>query len=76
MPTASFIASLRSNGWAVSGKLRRDQPNILRLGGRLHHLQDAIVEAVKEMMTRHKRPGSLCFMVDVQGGRPCFYQIQ
>ncbi len=42
-----IIASLRSNGWAVTGKLRRDQPDILAPDGRLHHLQDAIVEAVK-----------------------------
>lgn len=46
------MASLRSNGWAVTGKLRRDQPDIFAPGELLHHLQDAIVEAVKETMTR------------------------
>ena len=48
-----IIASLRSNGWAVTGKLRRVQPDIFAPEGRLHHLQDAIVEAVKEAVTRH-----------------------
>ena len=46
------MASLRSNGWTVTGKLGRDQPDIFAPGGRLHHLQDAIVEAMKEAMTR------------------------
>lgn len=57
MPNADadrIIASLRSNGWAVTGKLRRDQPDIFAPGGRLHHLQDAIVEAVEDAMTRHR----------------------
>ena len=53
-----IIASLRSNGWAVSGKLRRDQPDIFAPEGRLYHLQDAIVEAVKDAMTRHGMPVS------------------
>lgn len=56
MPDADadrIIASLRSNGWEVSGKLRRDQPEIFSAGGRLHHLQDNVVEAVKDAMTRH-----------------------
>ena len=48
-----IIASLRNNGWAVTGKLRCDQPDMFAPEGRLHHLQDAIVEAVKEAMTRH-----------------------
>ncbi|HTH10431.1 MAG TPA: hypothetical protein VMA55_12755 [Acidovorax sp.] len=50
------IAFLRSNGWAVTGKLRRDQPDIFASKGRRHHLQGAIVEAVKETMTRHGAP--------------------
>ena len=56
MPDADadrIIASLRSNGWAVTGKLRRDLPMIFAPEGRLHHLQDAIVEAVREALTRH-----------------------
>ena len=52
----SIIASLRSNGWAATGKLRRDQPDIFAPEGRLHHLQDAILEALKEAMTRHGAP--------------------
>ncbi len=51
-----IIASLRNNGWAVTGKLRRDQPDIFAPEGRLHHLQDTMVEAVKEAMTRHGAP--------------------
>ncbi len=47
------IASLRSNGWAVIGELCHDQPDIAAPGERLHHLQDAMVEAVKDAMTRH-----------------------
>jgi hypothetical protein len=56
MPDADadrIIASLRNNGWMVSGKLRRDQPTIFAPEGRLHHLQDSIVEAVKEALTKH-----------------------
>ena len=47
-----IIASLRSNSWAVTGKLRHDQPDIFAPVGWQHHLQDAMVEAVKEAMTR------------------------
>lgn len=57
-----IIVSLRSNGWAATGKLRRDQPDIFAPEGRLHHPQDAIVEAVKEVMTRHGAPASYGFM--------------
>lgn len=56
MPDADadrIVASLRSNGWAVSGKLRRELPEIFSPEGRLHHRQDSIVQAVKEAMTRH-----------------------
>ena len=59
MPDADadqIISSLRSNGWIVSGKLRRDQPTIFSPEGRLHHLQDKIVEAVKEALTRYNKP--------------------
>lgn len=51
-----IIASLRGNGRAVTGKLRRDQPDIFAPEGRLRHLQDAIVGAVKEAMTRRGAP--------------------
>lgn len=51
-----IIASLRSNGWVVSGKLRRDQPAIFAPEGRLHHLQDSIVDAVREALTRYDQP--------------------
>ncbi|MBW8462543.1 MULTISPECIES: hypothetical protein [unclassified Acidovorax] len=50
------MASLRSNGWTVTGKLGRDQPGIFAPGGRLHHLQDAFVETMKEAMTRLGAP--------------------
>jgi len=59
MPDADadrIISALRSNGWVVSGKLRRDQPTIFSPEGRLHHLQDEIVEAVKEALTRYNEP--------------------
>ena len=39
-----IIASLRSNSWAVTGKLRHDQPDIFAPVGWQHHLQDAMVE--------------------------------
>ena len=52
LEASQIMASLRSNGWTVIGKLGRDQPDIFAPGGRLHHLQDAIVEAMKEAMTR------------------------
>ncbi|WP_462389460.1 hypothetical protein [Acidovorax sp. Q11] len=45
-----FIASFRGNGWALTGKLRCDQSVIFAPEGRLHQMQDAIVEAVKEAM--------------------------
>lgn len=53
LEASQIMASLRSNGWTVTGKLGRYQPDIFVPAGRLHHLQDAIVEAVKEAMTRH-----------------------
>jgi len=49
---SQIMASLRSNVWTVTGKLARDQPDIFAPGGQLHHLQDAIVETMKEAMTR------------------------
>lgn len=55
MPDADadrIIASLRSNAWKVSGKLRRDQPAIFSPEGRLHHLAEQMVDAVRETMTR------------------------
>lgn len=51
-----IIASLRSNGWTVTGKLRRDLPEIFSSEGRLHQLQDRIVEAVKQALTPQDRP--------------------
>lgn len=51
-----IISSLRSNAWLISGKLRRDQPEIFSPQGRLHHLQDRIVEAVKKAISDHKEP--------------------
>lgn len=57
MPDADadrIIASLRGNGWMVSGKLRRDQPDIFSAEGRLHYLQDKVVEGVKTALTRHQ----------------------
>ena len=52
------MASLHGNGCDETGKLRRDQPDIFAPEGRLYHLQDAIVEAVKDAMTRHGMPVS------------------
>ena len=57
-----IMASVSSNGWAVSGKLRRDQPDFFAPGGRRPHLQDASVEAVKEAMTRHGVPARYGFI--------------
>ena len=51
-----IIASLRTNGWTVSGKLRRDLPALFAPDGRLQHLQDPIVQAVKQAFTPHDAP--------------------
>lgn len=42
-----IMAPMSSNSWAVSGKLRRNQPNFFAPLELLHHLPDAIVEAVE-----------------------------
>ncbi|GDY34468.1 hypothetical protein [Acidovorax sp. NB1] len=52
LEASQIMASLRSNGWTVTGKLGRDQSDIFAPGGQLHHLQDAIVKTMKEAMTR------------------------
>jgi len=52
-----IISSLRSNSWSISGKLRRDQPAIFSADGRLHHLQDQIVEAVRNAIPDTDKAG-------------------
>lgn len=53
-----IIASLRTNGWKVSGKLRRDLPALFAPDGRLQHLQEPIVQAVKQAFTSHDATGN------------------
>ena len=52
LEASQIMASLRSNGWTVTGKLGRDQPDIFAPGVRLFHLQEAIVKTMKEAIAR------------------------
>lgn len=45
-----IIASLRTNNWTVSGKLRREYPDLFSAGGRLEQLGFKLVVAVKDSL--------------------------